>query len=193
MNSTDGVYELVGWRVLEEEAGRAGFDGVLEGVFAVGVPVSETEADNYQLYAALDTGRKPFLTWEYSAGSNVDFRPEPVITLGERHLISWTKDAATKVVRCYIDGCCVLMASYTKEPTGGGSAVTAVGRSYSTSTAVLGHIAFWSGTVLSQERIQAHAVSAGVMYGITATHFADYARPISLFSAGYKLVNFVIT
>ena len=130
---------------------------VEQGVFAVGVPLSETEANNYQLYASLDTGQRPVLIWEYGAGTNVEFKPEPVITLGERHLIAWTKDAASKVVRCYIDGCCVFEASYTQEPTGGGSAVTYVGRNSvaSTSTAVLGHIAFWSGTVLSQERIQA--------------------------------------
>ena len=138
---------------------------VEQGVFSVGVPSFDTEATNYQLYASLDTGRKPILIWEYGAGTNVEFKPEPVITLGERHLIAWTKDAASKVVRCYIDGCCVFKASYTQEPTGGGSAVTDVGRNSAagTSTAVLGHIAFWSGTVLPQERIQAHAVSAGVM------------------------------
>jgi hypothetical protein len=138
---------------------------VEQGVFAVGAPSSDTEPTNYQLYAALDTGRKLQLIWEYTSGNNVEFKPAPVLALGERYLIAWTKDAASKVVRCYIDGCCVFEASYTQEPTGGGSSVTTVGYNSNsgTSNAVLGHIAFWSGTVLSQERIQAHAVSAGVM------------------------------
>lgn len=132
------------------------------GCFAYGACSLETEASNYQIYASILPDRRPSLIWEYA--KNVVFRPQTVLPIGFKAHIVWTKDAVNKIVKCFVNGICVYSSEYTQEPTGGSSSVIDVGRSSTgtTATGVLGHVAVYMGAVLSDARVMAHAVAAGV-------------------------------
>jgi len=134
------------------------------GCFTYGASGSETEATNYQIYAAMTASRCPTLIWEYGAGNNVTFSPQIVLPIGFKAHIVWTKDAVNKIVKCFVNGICVYSSNYTQEPTGGSSSTIDVGRAStgSTVTGVLGHVAVYMGAVLSDARVMAHAVAAGV-------------------------------
>ena len=129
-----------------------------------GTSGTETEPTNYQIYAAMTASRRPMLIWEYGAGNNVTFSPQIVLPIGFKAHIVWTKDAVNKIVKCFVNGICVYSSNYTQEPTGGSSSTIDVGRAStgSTVTGVLGHVAVYMGAVLSDARVMAHAVAAGV-------------------------------
>ena len=133
------------------------------GCFTYGTS-GETEAGNYQIFATITTARKLNLIWEYGAGNNVTFSPQIVLPIGFKAHIVWTKDAVNKIVKCFVNGICAYSYSYTQEPTGGSSSTIDVGRSSTgaTTTGVLGHVAVYMGAVLSDARVMAHAVAAGV-------------------------------
>lgn len=136
-----------------------------QGVLSVGGVSSEDESANYQLFAAITSSRQLTLIWEYDGGANVIHTPPTTLALGTRNHVIWTKDSVAKVVRCYLNGVCIFVSAYTQEPTGGSASTTEIGRNSTagTSTAVLGHVAVYAGTVLSSARVQAHAQAAGVM------------------------------
>jgi len=137
-----------------------------QGVFAIGLTGSETEARNYQLYAAVTPGRLLSLIWEYGPGNNITFSPPADLLLGRRNHVIWAKDDVAKVVRCYLNGSCIYVASYTQEPTGGSASTTEIGRNSNNGIvggSVIGFVAHYAGTVLTPARVQAHAQAAGVM------------------------------
>ena len=90
-------------------------------------------------------------------------RPPPItVHLDRDYRVAARKYAVAKTFQFLVNGRVVLSASYTQEPTGGGSSYASVGAnstSGSVNAALLGPVAVY-GSALSHARLRAHARAA---------------------------------
>jgi hypothetical protein len=130
----------------------------------------ETLATNFQfsLYAVTSGDVTTF--WEQGLGVNVSPNVTSGIKLlsGKPHHLVLTKNSVTKQINWWVNGIRGQPASYTLEPSGGTTAVGAIGYNGNDlqSSAVRAHIALYD-KVLTEERIVAHAKAAGLYTSAT--------------------------
>lgn len=132
-------------------------------IFAI-AGVGETEATNYQMYVFTNTDGTLGAFWEHSAGTNVSIASGVNIRRGEAVHLAFTKDGTGNTVTFFINGRKVGIVSYANEPTGGsGSMLTRIGNdgTGSSDPMTIGHVAVYN-SVLSDARIRAHALAAGL-------------------------------
>lgn len=123
----------------------------------------ETEADNFQFLIGVSPTELIANFWETTGAVNVAVEEVGAGATYATHMIHTVKDAVNKRVRHYLDGRLVWTLTYTDEPTGGSNCNTYLGGDLNSAVtnAVLGHVAFFDDTILSEARIHAHAQAAG--------------------------------
>lgn len=135
-------------------------------IFVIGA-TGESTATNFQIYVGVDdaTGGM-FFFWEYGAGGT-DFTfssTKMAIPKGRPVHLVWTKNPTTRVLQCFLDGILIDEGTWTslQDVTGGTSCSTAIGDEFGTASSgfTVGHVAVYN-SILSAERIRAHAVAAG--------------------------------
>lgn len=122
----------------------------------------ETASDNYQIHAQVGlTGIQNF--WENGAGTNVVIMPSPNIDTPEGWpvCVGMVKDGTTNTVKIYRNGRPVALVGYSLEPTGGSLCFMCVGDN-GQGDCVIGHVAFWYGTKLTDEQMWTLAQQAGL-------------------------------
>ena len=135
-------------------------------LFAIGAS-GETEAANYQILAAVNTGALINNTWEFGAGTN-ESQVSVVGTaqpLGMPMHLALVKNGTANTVTIYRDGQIMDIISYSNEPTGGTSATTDLHGNVvggTTNPVGMAHVALYN-SALSQARIRAHARAAGFL------------------------------
>jgi len=135
--------------------------------FLVGTTNNGAAATNLQMQQRFQSGGAVGSLWQFGSNSNqtvncTGYALQP----SAAQVISWVtvKDAATKLLRTYINGKVVRTSQvYTNEPTGGSSCDTFLGNSVggaAPSDSLMGYMAVYNSAV-SESRIAAWAQAAG--------------------------------
>lgn len=123
----------------------------------------ETEATNVQLIFQVISGNLS-IQWESGAGVNTIVTGPSIEQYNMQHLAA-RKDGTANTIDFFINGVMVRRVSYATEPTGGSSINTYLGNATpvtSNGLKIMGHVALYDAAQLTDARIRAHAVAAGV-------------------------------
>lgn len=156
------------WTVTWLVGGLLGTGEYMRALAIGGDGSSGTSANNYQLAVGIDNSKENlFAFWEYDAGSFelllIDANMATVDS-GRRLACAIVKDGTANTVTGYLDGIKIGSTSYTNEPSdGSGTMYTTIGapNPFSCRSAVIGHVAFFNGTKLTDAQIANIARLAG--------------------------------
>ncbi len=140
-------------------------------IWALGLPTSEAEADNWQVSLFYNTNGTITMYWESGAGVDRLNSASPAtatLVLNTPAIVACVKDGTASTLTFYRNGRqSGPVITYTTNVTGGTGAIAAfIGATgqNTTNTFVVGHIAFYNGQKISAARLRAHAMAAGLVW-----------------------------